>query len=492
MGAAGPLPPMKYTTAFPSLVHDLDHVTPACQSRTTRAPLPGLQISTKCLAQIRGDSTGFSLGLELLFRMGKFREFNDLQTRLHSPVYTRASDVCSLAAAAESSQCYTTPGSMTLVTCYLASLPLAQSSEGNFLSLIWTDLPKLRLRDGEFLTGLPTKPAVANLKWGFKLAVGHRKPRRLARCRDTGGESHRIKEPESWSFKCQQVLRVFLHRATALRKVAAFRVMGRAASISRVPVSVGYASQSCLYKLATLSLKAVHDKSVLRARSASSLAALFARSRQLVSLSHGGTRPLVPHCQVLTVRSLHKTPRKQIRIVGNRTYSQTSLPLVRWFSRCSSSIARNSATQSLINSNSTAGLEACRNIYSVGRYHFEGLKHPELRSENEIGHVHRQYSKCPPLVAMRVRQRLCCSAHCHVHSRKCVFIPLLYTHTGVAMAERLARSPPTKANRVQTPAGSPHFRKWESCWTMLLVGGFSRGSPASRCSAFTSVILIGS
>ncbi|KAJ8875112.1 hypothetical protein PR048_023005 [Dryococelus australis] len=45
---------------------------------------------------------------------------------------------------------------------------------------------------------------------------------------------------------------------------------------------------------------------------------------------------------------------------------------------------------------------------------------------------------------------------------------------------------------------TPDFRMWESCLTMPLVGGFSRGSPVSpalsrrRCSAFTSIILIGS
>ncbi|KAJ8896980.1 hypothetical protein PR048_002326 [Dryococelus australis] len=48
---------------------------------------------------------------------------------------------------------------------------------------------------------------------------------------------------------------------------------------------------------------------------------------------------------------------------------------------------------------------------------------------------------------------------------------------GAAVAERLARSPPTKANRVQCPAGSPEFRKWESCGTMPLVGRFSRDPP---------------
>ncbi|KAJ8876763.1 hypothetical protein PR048_021210 [Dryococelus australis] len=60
---------------------------------------------------------------------------------------------------------------------------------------------------------------------------------------------------------------------------------------------------------------------------------------------------------------------------------------------------------------------------------------------------------------------------------------------------RLARSPPTKANRVQSPAGSPDLRKWESC---RLVGEFSRGSLVSptasfrHCSIFTSITLIGS
>ncbi|KAJ8878443.1 hypothetical protein PR048_019021 [Dryococelus australis] len=34
---------------------------------------------------------------------------------------------------------------------------------------------------------------------------------------------------------------------------------------------------------------------------------------------------------------------------------------------------------------------------------------------------------------------------------------------GTAVAERLARSPPTPANRAQSPADSPDFRKWQSC-----------------------------
>ncbi|KAJ8866870.1 hypothetical protein PR048_032732 [Dryococelus australis] len=48
------------------------------------------------------------------------------------------------------------------------------------------------------------------------------------------------------------------------------------------------------------------------------------------------------------------------------------------------------------------------------------------------------------------------------------------------------------------PAGSPDFRKWESCRTMPLVGGFSRGPPVSRAlsfrrySTFTSIALVSS
>ncbi|KAJ8883248.1 hypothetical protein PR048_015089 [Dryococelus australis] len=51
---------------------------------------------------------------------------------------------------------------------------------------------------------------------------------------------------------------------------------------------------------------------------------------------------------------------------------------------------------------------------------------------------------------------------------------------GGTVVERIAHArPPTKANRVQSLTGSPDFRKWESCRTMPLVGGPSRGSPVS-------------
>ncbi|KAJ8866884.1 hypothetical protein PR048_032746 [Dryococelus australis] len=55
----------------------------------------------------------------------------------------------------------------------------------------------------------------------------------------------------------------------------------------------------------------------------------------------------------------------------------------------------------------------------------------------------------------------------------------LVRHLGATMTEWLARSTPTNANRVQSPAGTPDFRKWKSCRTTPLVCGFSRGSPVS-------------
>ncbi|KAJ8896164.1 hypothetical protein PR048_001507 [Dryococelus australis] len=68
-----------------------------------------------------------------------------------------------------------------------------------------------------------------------------------------------------------------------------------------------------------------------------------------------------------------------------------------------------------------------------------------------------------------------------------------------AVAKWLTCSPPTKANRVRSPAGSlPDFRMWESCRTMPLVNGLSQGfhvSPAlsfRRCSILTTITLIGS
>ncbi|KAJ8895823.1 hypothetical protein PR048_001161 [Dryococelus australis] len=69
---------------------------------------------------------------------------------------------------------------------------------------------------------------------------------------------------------------------------------------------------------------------------------------------------------------------------------------------------------------------------------------------------------------------------------------------GAVVAERLACSPPTKANQVQSLTGSLDFPMWESCWMMPLVGGFSRGSPIfpalslRHCSILASITFISS
>ncbi|KAJ8880275.1 hypothetical protein PR048_016741 [Dryococelus australis] len=65
----------------------------------------------------------------------------------------------------------------------------------------------------------------------------------------------------------------------------------------------------------------------------------------------------------------------------------------------------------------------------------------------------------------------------HFQQEELPLAPHPIKNTGATAAERLARSPPTQANRVQSPAGSPDFRNWESCRTMRLFFGFSRGSP---------------
>ncbi|KAJ8871523.1 hypothetical protein PR048_027845 [Dryococelus australis] len=81
----------------------------------------------------------------------------------------------------------------------------------------------------------------------------------------------------------------------------------------------------------------------------------------------------------------------------------------------------------------------------------------------------------------------------------CINSPDARMLKGAAVAERLACSPPTKANRVQSPAvPNPDFRMCESCWTAPLVGGSSRGSPVSPapslrpCSMLASTTLTGS
>ncbi|KAJ8894977.1 hypothetical protein PR048_000285 [Dryococelus australis] len=73
--------------------------------------------------------------------------------------------------------------------------------------------------------------------------------------------------------------------------------------------------------------------------------------------------------------------------------------------------------------------------------------------------------------------------HTHLASPSLAFKALVLR--GSAVAERLACPRPTKANQAQFLVGSlPDFRMWESCRTMPLVGGFSRGSLVSPALSF--------
>ncbi|KAJ8872592.1 hypothetical protein PR048_026198 [Dryococelus australis] len=85
----------------------------------------------------------------------------------------------------------------------------------------------------------------------------------------------------------------------------------------------------------------------------------------------------------------------------------------------------------------------------------------ESQTEDEVDRSRWLERNCPTVV---------------IHSRR---LP------GATVAERFDCSPPTKANRVQSPAGSlSHFCECELRRTMLLFGGFSRRSPVSRALAF--------
>ncbi|KAJ8873268.1 hypothetical protein PR048_026902 [Dryococelus australis] len=96
-------------------------------------------------------------------------------------------------------------------------------------------------------------------------------------------------------------------------------------------------------------------------------------------------------------------------------------------------------------------------------------------------------------------QRVVCACYvCDLAGNLSLMIQSIGCSRGSTVAERLARSPPTKANRVQSPAASPGFHKWESCRMMPLIGRCHRGSPVSPASSFrhrsifTSITLVGS
>ncbi|KAJ8881621.1 hypothetical protein PR048_018107 [Dryococelus australis] len=90
------------------------------------------------------------------------------------------------------------------------------------------------------------------------------------------------------------------------------------------------------------------------------------------------------------------------------------------------------------------------------------------------------------------------SRRCECCSTSAIYPFIFVTPRGAAGAERLACSPPTMANRVQYQAWLlADFRKWDSCRTMPMVGGYPRRStvPSAlsfrRCSILSSITLIG-
>ncbi|KAJ8875907.1 hypothetical protein PR048_023814 [Dryococelus australis] len=127
---------------------------------------------------------------------------------------------------------------------------------------------------------------------------------------------------------------------------------------------------------------------------------------------------------------------------------------------------------------------------------------PTRRSPLKVSEARYRQQDCTPVqcIARRGEERV--EAHVSVAPSVPTLLSLRrakFLQTGGAtVAERLACSPSTKVNRVRFPAGPPGFRKWESCRTMPLVGGFSRRSPVSpapsfrRRTIFTSITLIGS
>ncbi|KAJ8871519.1 hypothetical protein PR048_027841 [Dryococelus australis] len=132
--------------------------------------------------------------------IGKFREFNDLQARLLSPMHTRAPAVCSLAATPESCQCSTTPDSVGFATSFLA-MAFHESATGAAV-VEWSDysshtkVSRDRLLEGSdfgtrdpfrmmplvssFPRGSPVYPALASRLYSFLISFH---PHRISRPR---------------------------------------------------------------------------------------------------------------------------------------------------------------------------------------------------------------------------------------------------------------------------------------------------------------------
>ncbi|KAJ8870765.1 hypothetical protein PR048_027064 [Dryococelus australis] len=78
----------------------------------------------------------------------------------------------------------------------------------------------------------------------------------------------------------------------------------------------------------------------------------------------------------------------------------------------------------------------------------------------------------------------------HLHHTLLLHHSLHPIDNGAAVAQRLERPPPTRANRVRFPTGSlSDIRTWESYQATPLFGGFSRGSPVSPCPRIPELLL---
>ncbi|KAJ8898523.1 hypothetical protein PR048_003883 [Dryococelus australis] len=88
-----------------------------------------------------------------------------------------------------------------------------------------------------------------------------------------------------------------------------------------------------------------------------------------------------------------------------------------------------------------------------------------------LGRYAKSYADWRESTLLTCPQRQALGLECMVALVDLMVSDFLFGYIGSVAADWLDCSPPTKANRVQSPAGPlPDFRKWESCWTMPFLG----------------------
>ncbi|KAJ8877122.1 hypothetical protein PR048_021575 [Dryococelus australis] len=115
-------------------------------------------------------------------------------------------------------------------------------------------------------------------------------------------------------------------------------------------------------------------------------------------------------------------------------------------------------------------------IHTLPGIQAENPSHPKLTYQQVIDLDHRDCQFVYLVLPVVVEGRDCGR---WAPSNKVLLKSPVRRLVGATVDEQLARSPPTKADQVQSPAGLPDFRKWESCRTMPLVGGFLGDLPFS-------------